>query len=90
MYFSAFLERFALLLIALGVASHSALAVDIPQRKGDPIEFREDEGIRADTTVESLSKLRPAFTKDGTITAGSSSPISDGAAAVVVMSKGGV
>ena len=59
----------------------------IPQRKGDPIEFREDEGIRADTTVESLAKLRPAFTKDGTITAGSSSQISDGAAAVVVMSK---
>jgi acetyl-CoA C-acetyltransferase len=59
----------------------------IPQRKGDPIEFREDEGIRGDTTVESLSKLRPAFTKDGTITAGSASQISDGAAAVVVMSK---
>jgi acetyl-CoA C-acetyltransferase len=59
----------------------------IPQRKGDPIEFRDDEGIRADTTVETLAKLRPAFTKDGTITAGSSSPISDGAAAVIVMSK---
>jgi acetyl-CoA C-acetyltransferase len=61
--------------------------VNIPQRKGDPIEFRMDEGIRADTTVESLAKLRPAFRKDGTITAGSASPISDGAAAVVVMSK---
>ncbi|HEY2297381.1 MAG TPA: acetyl-CoA C-acetyltransferase [Jatrophihabitans sp.] len=61
--------------------------VQIPQRKGDPIEFREDEGIRGDTTVDSLSKLRPAFTKDGTITAGSSSQISDGAAAVIVMSK---
>ena len=59
----------------------------IPQRKGDPIELIDDEGIRADTTAEALSKLRPAFTKDGTITAGSSSPISDGAAAVVVMSK---
>ena len=47
----------------------------------------EDEGIRPDTTAESLGKLRPAFAKDGTITAGSSSPISDGAAAVVVMSK---
>ena len=59
----------------------------IPQRKGDPIEFSQDEGIRADTTVESLAKLRPAFGKDGTITAGSASQISDGAAAVVVMSR---
>jgi acetyl-CoA C-acetyltransferase len=49
--------------------------------------FAEDEGIRPDTTADSLSKLRPAFAKDGTITAGSSSQISDGAAAVVVMSK---
>ncbi|MGW3655226.1 acetyl-CoA C-acetyltransferase [Streptomyces sp. NPDC005151] len=61
--------------------------VEIPQRKGDPILFSKDEGIRAETTVESLGKLRPAFTKDGTITAGTSSQISDGAAAVVVMSK---
>ncbi|SCE82926.1 acetyl-CoA C-acetyltransferase [Micromonospora viridifaciens] len=61
--------------------------VIIPQRKGDPLVISEDEGIRPDTTAESLAKLRPAFTKDGTITAGSSSPISDGAAAVVVMSK---
>ena len=59
----------------------------IPQRKGEPVEFRVDEGIRADTTVETLARLRPAFRKDGTITAGSASPISDGAAAVVVMSK---
>ncbi len=59
----------------------------IPQRKGDPLVISEDEGIRPDTTVESLAKLRPAFAKDGTITAGSSSPISDGAAAVLVMSK---
>ncbi|WP_433529649.1 acetyl-CoA C-acetyltransferase [Micromonospora sp. CA-263727] len=61
--------------------------VTIPQRKGDPLVISEDEGIRPDTTAESLAKLRPAFAKDGTITAGSSSPISDGAAAVVVMSK---
>ncbi|GAA3766637.1 acetyl-CoA C-acetyltransferase [Micromonospora maritima] len=61
--------------------------VVIPQRKGDPLVISEDEGIRPDTTAESLGRLRPAFTKDGTITAGSSSPISDGAAAVVVMSK---
>ncbi|MEV4821021.1 acetyl-CoA C-acetyltransferase [Micromonospora sp. NPDC049274] len=58
----------------------------IPQRKGDPLVISDDEGIRPDTTVESLARLRPAFAKDGTITAGSSSPISDGAAAVVVMS----
>ncbi|WP_329321917.1 acetyl-CoA C-acetyltransferase [Streptomyces sp. NBC_01262] len=61
--------------------------VEIPQRKGEPVVFSQDEGIRAETTAESLGKLRPAFTKDGTITAGTSSQISDGAAAVVVMSK---
>ena len=61
--------------------------MQIPQRKGDPIEFRADEGIRADTTAQSLAGLRPAFAKDGTITAGSASQISDGAAAVVVMRK---
>ncbi|GAA4634965.1 acetyl-CoA C-acetyltransferase [Actinoallomurus vinaceus] len=61
--------------------------VEIPQRKGDPVVFSADEGVRADTTAESLGRLRPAFSKDGTITAGSSSQISDGACAVVVMSK---
>ncbi|GFH35659.1 acetyl-CoA C-acetyltransferase [Streptomyces pacificus] len=61
--------------------------VEIPQRKGEPVVFSKDEGIRAETTAESLAKLRPAFAKDGTITAGTSSQISDGAAAVVVMSK---
>jgi acetyl-CoA C-acetyltransferase len=61
--------------------------VQVPQRRGDPIEIREDEGIRGDTTVEVLAKLKPAFAADGTITAGSSSPISDGACAVVVMSR---
>lgn len=70
-----------------GLFDDEITPVSIPQRKGDPIEFREDEGIRGDTTAESLSKLRPAFNKDGTITAGSASQISDGAAAVVVMSK---
>jgi acetyl-CoA C-acetyltransferase len=63
------------------------VAVEIPQRKGDPVVFAQDEGIRADTTVETLARLRPAFAKDGTITAGSASQISDGAAAVVVMSR---
>jgi acetyl-CoA C-acetyltransferase len=61
--------------------------VEIPQRKGEPVVFSKDEGIRGETTAESLAKLRPAFAKDGTITAGSASQISDGAAAVVVMSK---
>ncbi|AFR48524.1 Acetyl-CoA acetyltransferase [Gordonia sp. KTR9] len=70
-----------------GVFDDEVIPVSIPQRKGDPIEFAEDEGIRANTTTESLSGLRPAFRKDGTITAGNSSQISDGAAAVVVMSK---
>ena len=63
------------------------IPVEIPQRKGEPVVFKNDEGIRADTTTESLGKLRPAFSKDGTITAGSASQISDGAAALVVMSK---
>ncbi|MFE4503740.1 acetyl-CoA C-acetyltransferase [Rhodococcus sp. NPDC056743] len=70
-----------------GLFDNEVVPVSIPQRKGDPIVFAQDEGIRADTTAESLGKLRPAFSKDGTITAGSASPISDGAAAVVVMSK---
>jgi len=61
--------------------------VEIPQRKGDPIVVRADEGIRADTTVEVLSRLRPSFAKDGTITAGNASSINDGAAAVIVMPK---
>ncbi|MGV9251314.1 acetyl-CoA C-acetyltransferase [Streptomyces sp. NPDC003697] len=70
-----------------GVFEAEITPVEIPQRKGDPVLFSKDEGIRGDTTAESLGKLRPAFAKDGTITAGSSSQISDGAAAVVVMSK---
>jgi acetyl-CoA C-acetyltransferase len=70
-----------------GLFDDEVTFVEIPQRKGDPVVFREDEGIRADTTVESLAKLRPAFRPDGTITAGSASQISDGAAAVVVMSR---
>ncbi|MBL1078095.1 acetyl-CoA C-acetyltransferase [Nocardia sp. 2] len=70
-----------------GVFEDEVVPVSIPQRKGDPIVFAQDEGIRADTTVESLGKLRPAFSKTGTITAGTASQISDGAAAVVVMSK---
>lgn len=70
-----------------GVFADEVVPVDIPQRKGDPLQFSEDEGIRANTTAESLAGLKPAFRPDGTITAGSSSQISDGAAAVVVMNK---
>ncbi|PBC36959.1 acetyl-CoA C-acyltransferase [Rhodococcus sp. ACS1] len=70
-----------------GLFDDEVVPVTIPQRRGEPLVLTEDEGIRADTTAESLSKLRPAFSKDGTVTAGSASQISDGAAAVVVMSK---
>ncbi|MBF6126311.1 acetyl-CoA C-acetyltransferase [Nocardia brasiliensis] len=70
-----------------GLFDDEVVPVAVPQRKGDPVLVAADEGIRADTTAESLAKLRPAFRKDGTVTAGSASQISDGAAAVVVMSK---
>jgi acetyl-CoA C-acetyltransferase len=70
-----------------GLFDEEIVPVQVPQRRGDPIEIREDEGIRGDTTAEVLAKLKPAFTADGTITAGTSSPISDGACAVVVMSR---
>jgi acetyl-CoA C-acetyltransferase len=60
--------------------------IELPQRKGDPITFDADEGIRPGTTADSLAKLRPAFQSDGTITAGNASQISNGGAAVVVMS----
>jgi len=70
-----------------GVFDEEIVPVEVPQRRGDPIVVKEDEGIRSDTTAELLAKLRPAFASDGTITAGSSSQISDGGAAVVVMSK---
>jgi acetyl-CoA C-acetyltransferase len=70
-----------------GVFDEEVVPVEIPQRKGDPVVVSQDEGIRGDTTAESLARLRPAFGKDGSITAGSASQISDGACAVVVMSK---
>jgi len=70
-----------------GLFDDEIVPVSLPQRKGEPILFSADEGIRPDTTVEGLARLRPAFTKDGTITAGSASQISDGAVAVVVMSR---
>ncbi len=70
-----------------GLFDDEVVPVQIPQRKGEAILFKDDEGIRPDTTTASLGKLRPAFSEDGTITAGSASQISDGACAVVVMSK---
>ncbi len=70
-----------------GVFDEEIVPVSIPQRKGDPVVISADEGVRGDTTAESLAGLRPAFSKTGTITAGSASQISDGAAVVVVTSK---
>jgi acetyl-CoA C-acetyltransferase len=70
-----------------GYLAEEIVPIEVPQRRGDPIVISEDEGVRPDSTAESLGKLKPAFMADGTITAGSSSPISDGAAAVVVMSR---
>jgi acetyl-CoA C-acetyltransferase len=85
--FSARSHQLAAAAAKNGVFAEEIAPVSIPQRKGDPVEFSTDEGVRGDTTAESLSRLRPAFASDGTITAGSASQISDGAAAVVVMSK---
>ncbi|HMT31592.1 MAG TPA: acetyl-CoA C-acetyltransferase [Dermatophilaceae bacterium] len=85
--FSARSHQLAAKAWADGLFDDEVVPVMIPQRKGDPIAFKADEGVRASTTAESLAGLRPAFRKDGTITAGSASQISDGAAAVVVMSK---
>ena len=85
--FSARSHQRAAAAAAAGVFAEEITPITVPQRKGDPLVVSADEGIRADTTAESLGKLRPAFAKDGTITAGSASQISDGAAAVVVMSK---
>ncbi|WP_448004018.1 acetyl-CoA C-acetyltransferase [Agromyces bauzanensis] len=70
-----------------GVFTDEIVPVEVPQRKGDPVVVSEDQGVRPDSTVEVLGRLRPAFTADGTITAGNSSPLSDGAAAVVVASR---
>lgn len=71
---------------AAGKFEDEIVPVSIPQRKGDPIVFNRDEFPRAGTTAESLGKLRPAFSRDGTVTAGNASGINDGAAAVLVMS----
>ena len=70
-----------------GLFDDEIVPVEVPQRKGDPVVVNEDEGVRGDTTADSLGKLRPAFDKAGNITAGNASQISDGGAAVLVMSK---
>lgn len=68
-----------------GAFDAEVVPVEVPQRKGDPVVVTQDEGVRPGTTSEALGRLRPAFTKDGTITAGNASQISDGAAALVLM-----
>ena len=72
--------------IAQGKFADEIVPLEVPQRKGDPVVFDTDEGVREATTAESLGKLRPAFQTDGTITAGNASQVSNGGAAVVVMS----
>ena len=85
--FSARSHQRAAAAIKDGKFADEITPVQIPQRKGEPVVFDTDEGVRGNTTTDALSKLRPAFASDGTITAGSASQISDGAAAVVVASK---
>jgi acetyl-CoA C-acetyltransferase len=70
-----------------GRFNDEVIAVEVPQRRGDPLVVDTDEGVRGDTTSDSLGKLRPAFDKAGNITAGNASQISDGGAAVIVASK---
>ncbi len=85
--FSALSHERAARAIKDGKFAEEIVPVSVPQRKGDPVVIETDEGVRPETTAESLGKLRPAFDKNGTITAGNASQISDGGAAVVVMSK---
>jgi acetyl-CoA C-acetyltransferase len=73
--------------IKAGLFAEEIVSVSVPQRRGDPVLVEDDEGVRPGTTPEGLGKLRPAFDPDGSITAGNASQISDGASAVVVMSK---
>jgi acetyl-CoA C-acetyltransferase len=84
--FSARSHQLAAEAIKSGKFADEIVPVAVPQRKGDPVLVETDEGVRAETTVESLAALRGAFVKDGTITAGNASQISDGGAAVLVMS----
>ena len=85
--FSALSHQRAAAAVKNGALAEEIVGVSVPRRGGEPLLFDEDEGIRPETTAESLGRLRPAFAPDGTITAGSASQISDGAAAVVVMAR---
>lgn len=85
--FAALSHERAAAAIKDGRFTSEIVPVEVPQRKGDPIVVDTDEGVRPGTTAESLAALKPAFTKDGTITAGNASQISDGSAALVVTSK---
>jgi acetyl-CoA C-acetyltransferase len=85
--FAAASHQRAAAAIKNGLFAGEIVGVEIQRRGAEPLVFDEDEGVRADTTAESLSRLRPAFSPDGTITAGSASQISDGACAVVVMAR---
>ena len=85
--FSAKSQQKAAAAIEAGTFAEEIVAIEIPQRKGDPIIFDTDEYVKAGTTAEKLGKLRPAFKKDGSVTAGNASGINDGAAAFVIMSK---
>jgi acetyl-CoA C-acetyltransferase len=73
--------------IAAGRLADEIVSISIPQRKGDPLVIANDEGVRGETTLESLGGLKPAFDKDGTITAANASQLSDGGSAVVMMSE---
>jgi acetyl-CoA C-acetyltransferase len=84
--FAARSHQLAAAAIKNGILAQEITAVSIPQRRGEPLIVDTDEGVRADTTPDSLAALKPAFARDGTITAGSASQISDGACAVVLMS----
>ena len=85
--FAAKSQKKAAAAIEAGTFKEEIVAIEIPQRKGDPIIFDTDEYVRGSSTAEKLGKLRPAFKRDGSVTAGNASGINDGAAAFVIMSK---
>jgi acetyl-CoA C-acetyltransferase len=80
-------HRKAVAAIDAGAFKREIVPVEIPSKRGDPVRFDTDEGPRRDTTIEALRALKPAFKKDGTVTAGNAPGVNDGAAAVVVTSK---
>lgn len=88
--FAAWSQHKATLAEAKGVFSEEIIPISIPQKRKDPIIFEKDEFIRPETTVETLEKLRPAFTKEGTVTAGNASGLNDGAAALLLASEKGL